>query len=531
MAMADVFIPELASDDLLTPFPRAPPPSPEMQPRSHSRVFEIPASKFEGIGLDLRRNTFQFDEDDECPLGTQNIHYAESPSSDKDEIIDDPFPGSPQKRVCCSPSTMPRDFMTTAFPSSNCDSLVSSGFGSYQTLLHNSIPEEGLSGGMGFGHQSGSHSQSNSPPYFGSKNHKTSPHLIPHRIAENLATPTNFYPPTSNKILSRSYDLHHMHPHLPHSFEATQLPEVRPTRSRTLDSTSPSHDIGTRPRSQTLDVCYGEDPTERKRKISIKRKNPDEYEGDSSLQFCFDYSYSSTGSSGGDSDWIIVDRNIESTWPIEKKACCADDPSLVTIPDRRNTSLLDVSSQGTGGVFSVGRGVGLFVPSQITSLESMQQPPTTGISPFTNILSRQQGGGVVRERVDTPSLQSMDSVMECEGRLDSLDLMDCEQMQSNSTSTFMDSTEGTVFGEAKVEGDGSIFHYQPEVALEQVPYDSVIRSPRSITSHPQLPLLRHSCLEKYLQAKEGGQGSHGGGAACQLDAAELDSRLSLSKSL
>ena len=162
MAMAKVFLPELAGEDHLTPFPRAPPPSPEMQPRNHNRVFEIPSSKFEGIGLDLRRTTFQFDEEDESPLSALNpmamkggeginkrINSPLFPRDSDDDDDECSFPGSPQKRVCCSPLTLPLDSMTTVFPSSTLDSLVSSGFGSFQTpSFHGStLPENGIGTG------------------------------------------------------------------------------------------------------------------------------------------------------------------------------------------------------------------------------------------------------------------------------------------------------------------------------------------------------------------------------------------------
>ena len=327
MAMAEVFLPELSGED----FPRAPPPSPEMQPRSHSRVFEIPSSKFDGIGigLDLRRSTFPFDEEDESPLkdldptvptkvggergrGIYGNKHGSPLDSDDDD--DNSYPGSPQKRVCCSPLTLPHDFMTTVFPSSTLNSFVSSGFGSFQGTqsFHGSILPENRNGtvtgsefrnhyGSGGG---GAHSQSNSPPYLGSAGHsnQTSPHTVilgecgggvgsegltssQVSTTTHLTTPTLHPPPPDHNTLSRSYDLHKMHPHLPLSFETTQLPEVRPSRSRTLDSSSPcTHDDEPpRSRSQTLDANYNEDPNQRRRKISIKRKNPDDDDNDTDV--------------------------------------------------------------------------------------------------------------------------------------------------------------------------------------------------------------------------------------------------------
>ena len=167
---------------------------------------------------------------------------------------------------------------------------------------------------------------------------RTSPHSLilgggrgSSQDTAHLTAPTvHPLPSDSDTTLSHSYDLHKMHPHLPQSFETTQLPEVRPSRSRTLDSSSPSaYDNPPRSRSQTLDANYNnDDPNQRRRKISIKRKNPEEGDADPSLQFSFEYSYSSTGSSG-ESDWLMVDCKAEPARPMEKKACCAGDPSFV----------------------------------------------------------------------------------------------------------------------------------------------------------------------------------------------------------
>ena len=539
--MADVFIPE-TSDDHLTPYPRAPPPSPEMQPRSRNhQLFEIPASKFEGIGLDLRRDTFPLDDEEESPLAGFHVHSSFSPKqrtspSSPTALDDDSLLGSPHKRVCCSLNTLPSGHVTTAFPSSN--SHVSSGFGSYQSFLSGSIPMEGTNDTLGFTDQSASHSQS---PYFNSRPHQNSSSLLVPNKDNSLAdgetsdsaTPTLFPPTSPSHFLSRSYDLHSIHPHLPHSYETTQLPEVRPTRSRTFGSHSPSHEV-TRPRSQTLDTFYGEDPNLRKRKVSIKRKNPDENDSDASLQFCFDYSYSSTGSSG-ESDWVVVDQSVESNWPIEKKACCADDPSAVAISSQQEfgTSLSSVSPSKQKGSFSTlaaGRWEdgSLFMPSLQKTLlypESMQQaqPSNTGMSALNNISPLHFTGseemGVAGVRMDTPTTQqgnlpSMES-MECEGRLDSLEcMMDCEQLPSNTSIT------SNMPHLATQVNSGPIMRLHPGAPPTQ--------------PNPQQLTLRHSCVEEYLQAAHNlpQESVLGGFSGDQFKLeVDLDSRLNLSKSL
>ena len=608
--MAQVFLPEVTNED---PFPRAPPPSPEMQPCSHNHVFEIPASKFDGMGLDLRRDTFPLDEDDESPLNTHHYHLdPPKPPGGREEdhqnpqhrsrglfgtrLIDDDedewLPGSPQKRVCCSPSTLPRDHMITVHPSSSAhSSLVSSGIGSFQ---HDVIPEEeggvvtGDGGVTGFGGYSGTRPHSNSPPHFGTgmQHHHHSPFtghrsgilsLQPHPPPA-LPLPTGSASPSSDHtLLSRSYDLHHMHPHLPLSFETTQLPEVRPTRSRTLDSSTPSpHDLPPRTRSHTLDsegglglgaglglgvgLGLGQDDASghvdggngggRRRKISIKRKNPEDTDGeDSSLQFSFEYSFSSTGSSA-EPDWVMVDCKVEPSRPMEKKACCVSDPASIPTyhPAGATSSLLNppttlggvafpssfdgqvVGSAGqSGGLFSLGPS-----PLQGSSGGGGSVTTTTSVSPFSLTPSlatgfaEQRGVGMVGERVDTPIIQppSLDSVtmMDCEGKMESLDLMECEAN--------MIAPPDVQRGVASSYTEQSTL-YQPMVTVEQVTSDSngpIMRPhpPRpGDEPHPLLPPLRHSCMEP-LHRQVGGASGSGFAAEYELD---YYSGLNLSKSL
>lgn len=548
MAVADVYLPEMAGEDHLTAFPRAPPPSPEMQPRNHSHVFDIPASKFEemgrgggggGMGLDLRRNTFPLDEEveEETPFSAHHLgavigsgcggKRSDSAVHFRDYDDDEHFlPGSPQKRVCCSPGTLPGNMLTTAFPSSNHDSLVSSGFGSLQPLVNS-----GGDATTGFLNCSAaeSHSGSNSPSYFSSiRSLQTSPHLIA-QTQESTAHTLHPPPDPTSAFLSRSYDLHTAHPHLPHSFETTQLPQVRPSRSRTLDSASQEA------HARMLDSHYGgegqgeEDPTQRRRKVSIKRKNPDDDESDPNLQFSFDYSYSSTGSSG-ESDWVMVDRKMELTgWPLGKKACCASDPIQrprgfvvggVALQGMSLPSFSGPGGGGSGGMFECPRN-----PQDLSGAtgEAAIFPPQ-----FANSAPEV---GVAIDRVETPTnqnahLHSLESetMMDYEGRLDSLDGMDCDQLTSDPP--YPPNTP-SIFG-GVVDNHMTSHYQQPAVAMES---DGLVMRthPRVVAALPAPSLaLRRSCVEEYLQPLRG----HGVGGGCgdSLDA-DLDKRLNLSKSL
>lgn len=543
MAMAEVFIPDLAgSDDHLNGgYPRAPPPSPEIQPRNHGRVFEIPASKFEGIGigLDLRRNTFPLDDDDdESPLGTchhqgavamgYNIEHTdwESPSVHLRDFDDEDnsLPGSPQKKVCSSPCTLPNEFVTTAFPSSsNEDSLVSSGFGSYQLPpLHISTGDLG-----GFHSNPGSLSGSGSPYIHSSRlGIQTSPQFVAGATQEsdNIMMTHVPYPMTTpshhdDALLSRSYDLHSMHPHLPRSFETTQLPEVRPSRSRTLDSTL-HHPLIPEPDA----LGTHDDLNQRRRKISIKRKNPEDEE-DSNLQFSFEYSYSSTGSSG-EADWVMVDCKMEPSWPTGKKACCADDPSSVAISHQKElrTSPLHgtpISFPSSG----VSGRVGLFSSSATSSAGSTI---STGLSPFAAVTTSPFMGqqvGVSFDRVVTPTNHHANlESMECEG-------MECDQTSSSAYDR--ENNRGSlVFGGVDVTSSGRAVSFNaPLLGVEEGV--AVMRPHHSLGPAPSA-VLRHSCMDEYLQVHKG-QGWGNGGADSGLDTGlngDLDAaRLNLSKSL
>ena len=328
MAMAEVYRPE--SDDRLSPFPRAPPPSPEAQHRTLGGVLELPGSIFdEGFGIDLRRRDFDFSENEEEYAPSPLPHVIDklstvrrsSPkraaSSDTDDS-DCEQPGSPMKRMCNEPSTMPNSFELHGFQQSSLTSR-STGYGLLQSVstdkIKVAIPNFSELAAFNLHSPqhvcSQSHSQSTSPTLQQQHQNQSSPCSIPPRCSGSV-TPTH-QPTTqshdSSHLLSKSFDLHNVHSHFPAHFEVTPPPpEVRPTRSRTLDTS-----------------MYGqESPVIRMRKVSLKR-NFGELETEPNLQFSFDYSYSSTGSSG-ESDWVVIENDMSSSYPQGKKACCQQEP-------------------------------------------------------------------------------------------------------------------------------------------------------------------------------------------------------------
>ena len=322
MAMAEVYRPE--SDDRLSPFPRAPPPSPEAQHRTLGGVFELPSSIFDkGFGIDLRRRDFDFSENeddyDPSPLPQPSTVRRSSPKraalSDTDDS-DCEQPGSPMKRMCNEPSTMPNSFELHGFQQISLTSR-STGYGLLQSVSTDEIKVAipNFSELAAFNSHSPhvcsqSHSQSTSPTLLQQHPHQSSPCSIPPRSSGSV-TPTH-QPTTqshdSSHLLSKSFDLHNVQSHFPGHIEVTPPPpEVRPTRSRTLDTS----------------IYAQESPAIRTRKVSLKR-NFGELDTEQSLQFPFDYSYSSTGSSG-ESDWVVIENDM-SSYPQGKKACCQQEP-------------------------------------------------------------------------------------------------------------------------------------------------------------------------------------------------------------
>ena len=356
MALAKVFLPELllttgGGEDLSVSFPRAPPPSPEMQSQGHNELFEIPTSKFEGIRLDLKRTSFPLaDEEDDYPVQLlEKLGFDSVPLDDFPEMFpggdiheDDILACSPRKRVCCASNTTITTHRTvTTFPSSSSDtrSLVSNGFGSYKDNHHRK-EKRTTNISMGFADTSGDNLMMSTAPTFLSSSAQilTSPHITPPKIEGVMpilkdsvkpAIPFPIHTSSSgttgdchHQLLSHSSDLHTTHPHLPHSFEATQLVEACSTLSHTLNSTSLHEAL--LPNQQALES--NQDAGQRKRKISIKRKNPEEDDNDSALQFSFDHSHSSTGS---ESDWVLVEKQTDSNRSSEKKACSAIHPVVL----------------------------------------------------------------------------------------------------------------------------------------------------------------------------------------------------------
>ena len=385
--MAELYIHEI--EDPLAHFPPAPPPSPEAH-RAKSGFFDGP--------LDLRREQFpaldliwsqcQNSTKSSSPLSTVpergSPFGSSSLTAEEDEYG---FPASPQKRMCNSPSSFPEgyDVDNNEFHSSN--TLNSSVLSTLNSVRPHRSPVHSHSPPLL------SVSNSNSPPFVQNQSlQQTSPYSIPNKALNGFETssfqPAHSYNPSLSPhshlgMLSKSFDLHDVHP-----FQMTSdtiLPEVRPRRAQTLDTTK----------------LEKESSQNRRRKMSLKRTNE---ERDSDLQFSFEYSYTSTGSSE-ESDWLVVTRDTTGTLPQGKKACQNHTPALplsYTSPTH-TTSTIEAS-----------------VPPR------QPQPPVSNFFPQT--IPSVYAQSPLTEQ--PPSLMSMESVQmmdtgETSLRLDSLDSMEC----------------------------------------------------------------------------------------------------------
>jgi len=551
MAMAEVYYPDVVSAPMDDPssvsLPRAPPPSPEMQPRgSGGNKFEFPANKWEGIGLDLTRNSFVFDEETEGGEIVEDCYHPEQRkphekqaqrSGSLDEEDESYYAYSPRKRVCCAGNSRLSEgyaHTVTAAASSSyaTSSLASSGFGSF----HDNFSQGGVGvgvavvGGNGgvIGLDAGVLNGTLDPALptvdLSARHHhprmQSKPHLIPPRPDVMEGGAVLMRDPFSPSYLlsnnedfgeqrnafSHSFDLHTTHPHLPHSFETTQLPKVRPGRSRTLDVTSLQKTLIPPPESLSGTDLDG---SQRKRKVSIKRKNPEEIENDS-LQFSFDYSYSSTGSMG-ESDWVLVDQQIEGVCPMEKKPCGEHHSTKLLHPFLFNGNSL-VGTLRKNHQIDASQGIVMsssFSPFLNDSIEhGLKEEGPVGSSP-------------AHEQIQAASSMGLDRKEDCFEEAETME-MEVEPSSNMSSDNIIQSS--------------NIQHTCPANSqLLLRPHPPASQAAVSSGDSPGLLSIpsRHSCMEGFLfqNNRVGGLWcSDKSGECIQMDS-ETETKVSMSKSL
>ncbi len=366
--MAEVFVHE---DDHLSPYPKAPPPSPELQQRTFNDIFEgLTLSKFETPCGFERHSTDWYD----------------------------------TTQVTCSSTVAPAVYPLNGFHGNSSAEGYSLQPPVSSTHLSHSQDSASGSNFLEFP-SSCSHSNTPSPPSSSlpplselELHHHSSPRHVERRRLSNGFSPNHYLPPTRH---SQSF-----------SEVAARVSEL-----------ASGEDL--RPRGLSLNSSFEEDSSNRRRKISLKRKN-DELDG---LQFSFEYSYSS--SSGDSENWVVIDP---SSYPTGKKAC-QDSP--VTRQRASSFGGVFVGQQGVGA--GVGRDVNSVVPTSVNCAADLQVQ-ATALHPQRNsapdIVSHSEP--LAEQRPQAPhsgplnSLTSIDSEMDCGegvslaalGRLDSLDSMD-----------------------------------------------------------------------------------------------------------
>ena len=308
MAMAEVFLPSSAHDSIpplllptstSPPFlshppstcssyhdeqdhaqttPPAPPPSPQ-EPMKFGPVFEIDASYFERPRK-IERSPSPTNSLDFSAIFTPN----KSPLESEPHSPVQPSPGDPIDSTYCS-----------AHPS-----MLShhSYLGSSQ-----SIP---ISPTLFTGGPAVFCSHSDDPTFRNGMRSHTALAQHPHApSAHHLITPDSASPaprPRSHTHPSHTLTpslLHEQHPHLPRSFEATQLMQALEGGRGILDS-------------GYHEALSGELPV-RQKKMNLKRKSEElGYDGESMDQYSCD-SYSESGCSGSESDWGVVHKCSKKT--------------------------------------------------------------------------------------------------------------------------------------------------------------------------------------------------------------------------
>ncbi len=413
--MAEVYIPD---DDHLSPYPKAPPPSPELQQRSFNDIFEgLSPSKFESPCRYEQRSADTFG------LTQLSRRYPETVASLATHPLANLYGNCNAENHSHEPNASPTRLLSS----------------SPEIPSHSRSPEYP---------NSRSHSNTSSPPPPSlppllelSVHHQ----LSPQQVGQQQRLPNGFSSP--NRHLSSSpsttprrptsqscNEVHSLHTHLPHSYDTAQLSEL-----------AGGGDL--RPRGLSLNSSFEEDPGRRSRKISLKRKN-DELD---SLQFSFEYSYSS--SSGESESWVVIDP---SSYPMGKKAC-QDSP----VTRQRASSFGSFIGQ-SGGQMSNGAGGGnALIRTQNSNGVDLRVHHSTGFHPqrnsAPNIVSFP--GQLQEQKSDQcpqassgrgghlTSLPSIDSEMDCcdgqslvaAGRLDSLDSMDIGGSSDQTNTLEMDS--------------------------------------------------------------------------------------------
>lgn len=429
MAMAKVFIPTTTTtpisiaeatifeEDQLSPYPKAPPPSPELQ----SRVFD-----FNSLLESLSPNNFEGLSPSKFADGPRELDFTTIFNSSRGDAANEgpvtclSEPGSPPSSLGILPGRSPESSPTYHTPSpesAEAGISISIPFQSHSPERSKSYPHSPTvpMPRRSHVHHSRPHQVSSLPNGCSGDQDGDPPHPL-------LNSEIN--PEESLHIHSRSHDMHMLHPHLPRSFDTARVPSGQ---------------------TRVYSSSVQDEPTQRRRKISLKRKND---ELGSNLEFSFEYSYSS---SSGDSDWVVLDQ---SSIPLGKKVCHQDPQNSLS----RQRS----SSYGPGALTRPAPTHSHSQSQSTANLANFHQPPSS------NVTSNASTAIPVAVAPPFPSISSTDSLQlmdtgDCGVRMDSLDSMDT----GDTTTVEMDSLTNSMLS-SSIHGNGEHLHPIPHTQVSPV---------------------------------------------------------------
>ena len=490
----------LHDDDHIPFLPRAPPPSPELPPKKIGSVFEIDPSKFETP----RKSELP-------PSPTNSLDFSTIFTPNKS-----PLESEPQSPMQPSPSN-PLDSAYCSAQASTSSRQSNTGFSSQSIPISpNSANSSCYSSMVSYSHSDADSFRNGLRSHTALAQHPNSYDSCPSSIDAGgplLRPRSHTHPTQAHTGFHRDQPpgqdvLQSFHPHLPLSFDTTQLqyPSVSP-EGTFLDSGY--HETTVRFPSQ--------------RKKHLKRKSNElGYDGDPMELFNYD-SYSETSS---ESEWLVTKGN--------KKAC----------PEGENP-IMRRQSSSFSGVFTYSNPL----PPISDGLANASAPPTP--NHCTTPLLQQDFSLIHHSSLSPPvfsphqtplpptptpstevptSLNSMEVAEQGVGEtLDSLDSMDCGT-GGGEHCVDMDSLSSTLRG-SHLEHTGSHTHHfcTHIVTVSSPPPSTSVPSGRSYSSgdgynFSQEPLLADETSSNVLFSSY-----HEGGSSCVLT--NTGNGLVLSKSL
>ena len=492
----------LPEEDQTSILPPAPPPSPEMQPRRFGPIFEIDPRRFETPRKSELPPSSPTNSLDFSTLFTPNKSPLESEPHSPTHVS----PGDPLDSAHCS----------SHYSSSQLSNAGSSSLSI--PISPNSITNSCYSSKLSHCHSEGdtfsemrSQTALAQHPNVGSNYHSTdsaspAPRPRSHTHPSHSLTPHTTYTHEQR----RRQEVRTFHPHLPLSFEATQLQ---------------SH---ASPDGQISDSGYHEadSPVPRK-KLNLKRKSDElGYENDLT-ETAFSCDSYSTSACSSESEWLVIHPKGN------KKACQEGENPVIRRQSASFSGALTITTTGFSRPFADGTNTFSAPPTPNHPTTPLSQDlcgvRNSSLSP--TVFPNHQGTSPLPvtptpsavAAVAPSSLQSMDIAEET--AMDSMDSMECGMGMGDQADhcVEMDSLSNTLRGshlEHTFNTHNGFFsspsppHKLLQVATLSTPQPSVIssrsyslRDGYDFSQEPQLANIY--CFSSYHEGAEGGFSSMG----------------------